>query len=397
MRDFRLFWGSDTVNQFGSAVSVFALPLVAVEMGASELALGVLTAAGMAAFLLVGLPVGVLLDRVRRRPVQIWATAGRAVLLASVPVAGWLEGLTYGYLLAVALLVGVLTVFFEVASLSYLPVLVPRAELSTANSRLMATQQVGRLSGKPLAGVFAEAFGSVSSLFAITASFTASAVLLGAIKSAEPPPGGRRENVWAEMGEGLRFVLGHSLLRPLVLCTTTFNLANGVWSALNVVFLVRVLELSPGVAALLLGVGSAGGAAAALFVGRLARWGDVRLVWLSMVCTQPAWLLVPWAGHGWMVAVGCFVPTMGVLVYNVAQVSLRQSLCPDRLMGRMNASIRFLGWGAMPVGAVLGGALAEWIGVRGGLWVAAVGMVVAVGWVVASPLRGSEGVPPGLV
>ncbi|MFI9817210.1 MFS transporter [Saccharothrix variisporea] len=392
-----MFWGSDTVNQFGSAVSVFALPLVAVEMGASEFALGVLTAAGTAAFLLVGLPVGVLVDRVRRRPVQLWATVGRAVLLASVPVVGWLGGLAYGYLLAVALLVGVLTVFFEVASLSSLPALVPRAELSTANSRLMSTQQVGRLAGKPLAGLVAEVFGSVNSLFVIAASFTSSAVLLGAMKGAEPVPDGRRKNVWADMGEGLRFVFGHPLLRPLVLCTTSFNLANGVWSALNVVFLVRVLDLSPGVAALLLGVGSAGGAVAALFVGRLARLGSARLVWLSMVCTQPAWLLVPWAEHGWVVAVGSFVPTMGVLVYNVAQVSLRQSLCPDRLMGRMNASIRFLGWGAMPVGAVLGGALAEWVGVRGGLWVASAGMVAAVGWVLLSPLRASERVPPGLV
>lgn len=166
----------------------------------------------------------------------------------------------------------------------------------------------------------------------------------------------------------------------LVLCTTTFNLANGVWSALNVVFLVRVLDLPAGVAALLLGVCSAGGVVAGLFVGRLARLGGRRLVWLSLVCTRPAWLVVPWAEHGWVVAVGVFVPTMGVLVYNVAQVSLRQSVCPDRLMGRMNASIRFLAWGAMPLGALLGGALAEWVGVRGGLWVASVGMVLAVGW-----------------
>ncbi|MEU7528312.1 MFS transporter [Saccharothrix sp. NPDC042600] len=394
MRDFRLFWGSDTVSQFGSAVSVFALPLVAVEMGVSEFAIGLLTAAGMAAFLLVGLPVGVFVDRVRRRPVQVWGNAGRAAALASVPLVGWFGGLSFEYLLAVALLVGVLSVFVEVAALSYLTALVPRAELSAANSRMMATQQVARLSGKPLAGVFAEVFGAVGSLFAVTASFAVSGALLGRVRTPEPVPEPARRRVWADMGEGLRFVFGHALLRPLVLCTTTFNLANGVWSALNVVFLVRVLDLPAGVAALLLGVGSAGGAVAGLFVGRLS---GRRLVWSSLVCTQPAWLVVPWAEHGWVVAAGCFVATMGVLVYNVAQVSLRQALCPDRLMGRMNASIRFLAWGAMPVGALLGGALAEWVGVRGGLWVASVGMVLAVGWVLASPLRASEGVPPRLV
>lgn len=387
MRDFRLFWGSDTVNQFGSAVSVFALPLVAVEMGVSEFAVALLTASGMAAFLVVGLPVGVFVDRVRRRPVQVWGNFGRAVVLASVPVVGWLGGMSFGYLLGAALLVGVLSVFVEVAALSYVTVLVPRAELSAANSRLMATQQVARLSGKPLAGVFAEVFGAVGGLFAVTASFGLSGGLLSRIRTPESVPEVARRRVWADMGEGLRFVFGHGLLRPLVLCTTTFNLANGVWSALNVVFLVRVLDLPAGVAALLLGVCSAGGVVAGLFVGRLARLGGRRLVWLSLVCTQPAWLVVPWAEHGWVVAVGVFVPTMGVLVYNVAQVSLRQSVCPDRLMGRMNASIRFLAWGAMPLGALLGGALAEWVGVRGGLWVASVGMVLAVGWVLVSPLR----------
>jgi Na+/melibiose symporter-like transporter len=153
--------------------------------------------------------------------------------------------------------------------------------------------------------------------------------------------------VRADMAEGLRFVFGHPLLRPVVLCTTCFNLANAMWGAVTVLFLLRDLALPTTVAAVLLGVGSAGGAVAGLVAGRLARLGQVRLVWLSLLVTQPAWVLVPLAEPGWRVAlfaVGTLITSGGVVVYNVAQVSLRQALCPDRLLGRMNASIRFLTW-----------------------------------------------------
>ncbi|MFJ6674122.1 hypothetical protein ACIQMJ_23690 [Actinosynnema sp. NPDC091369] len=147
---------------------------------------------------------------------------------------------------------------------------------------------------------------------------------------------------------------------------------------------------------MLMGLGSTGGVVAGLATGRLARFGQVRLVWLSLLVTQPAWVLVPLAEPGWRVvlfAVGTLVTSAGVVVYNVAQGSLRQALCPDRLLGRMNASVRFLTWGAMPVGAVAGGAPAEWAGVRATLWVAAAGMVLSAFRVVLSPLRSMRDLP----
>lgn len=396
-RDFRLFWGADAVNQFGTAVYTFVLPVVAIEaLDASAFQVGVLTAAGTAAFLVIGLPVGVYVDRVRKRPVLVAATVGRASLLATVPVAAWLDRLTYAHVLLAALGAGLLTVFFEVASQAYLPTLVTRDALTGANGRLVATQQVARLSGRPLSGPLVQVLGSATAVLAITVSFLASGLLLTAMRTPERAVAPRKRAVRADMAEGLRFVFGHPLLRPVAWCTMSFNLANAMWGAVNVLFLLRDLALPTAAAAVLLGVGSAGGAVAGLVAGRLAALGQVRLVWLSLLVTQPAWVLVPMAGPGWRVAlfaVGTLVTSAGVVVYNVAQVSLRQALCPDRLLGRMNASIRFLTWGAMPVGAVAGGALAEWVGVRGTLWVASAGMVLSVIWVLLSPLRSMRDLP----
>ncbi|MGW4116488.1 MFS transporter [Actinosynnema sp. NPDC004786] len=396
-RDFRLFWAADAANQFGTAVYAFVLPVVVIEaLDASAFRVGVLTAAGTAAFPVIGLPVGVYVDRARKRPVLVAAAVGRASLPATVPVAAWLDRLTYAHLLLAASGAGVLTVFFEVASQAYLPTLVTRDALTGANGRLVSTQQVARLSGRPVSGPLAQVLGGANAVLAITASFLASGLLLAAMRTPEPAVAPRRRAVRSDMAEGLRFVFGHPLLRPVALCTMSFNLANAMWGAVAVLFLLRDLALPTAAAAVLLGVGSAGGAVAGLVAGRLAAYGRVRLVWLSLLVTQPAWVLVPVAGPGWRIAlfaVGTLVTSAGVVLYNVAQVSLRQALCPDRLLGRMNASIRFLTWGAMPVGAVAGGALAEWVGVRGTLWAASAGMVLSVFWVLLSPLRSMRDLP----
>ncbi|MGM1065354.1 MFS transporter [Saccharothrix sp. Mg75] len=395
--DFRRFWGSDAVNQFGTAVSAFVLPVVAIEaLDASEFQVGVLAAAGTAAFLLIGLPAGVLVDRVRKRPLLVWSTTGRALVLATVPVAGWLGGLTFAHLVLAALLAGVLTVFVDVAGQAYLPVLVDREGLTAGNARLVSSQQVARLTGGPVSGPLAQLLGAANAVSAVSASYLVAALLLRGVRTAEEPVPRRPRALRAEMGEGLRFVLGHPLLRPIALCTTSFNLANAVWVAVSVLFLLRDLDLSPTAASVLLGAGGAGGALVGLVAGRLRRFGTARLVWLPMLVTQPFWALVPLAGPDWrlaLLAVGTVVTSAGAVVHNVAQVSLRQALCPPGLQGRVNATVRFLAWGATPLGALAGGALAGWIGVRGTLWVAAAGMALSVLWVVLSPLRAMRDAP----
>ncbi|MDQ2585714.1 MFS transporter [Saccharothrix yanglingensis] len=395
--DFRRFWGSDAANQFGTAVSSFVLPAVAIEaLDASEFQVGLLTAAGMAAFLVVGLPAGVLVDRVRKRPLLVWGTTGRALLLATVPLAGWFGGLTFAHLVLAALLAGVLTVLVDVAGQAYLPVLVDRDGLTAGNARLVSSQQVARLVGRPLGGPLVQLLGGANAVPAISASYLAAALLLRGVRAVEEPAPRRDRALWTEMGEGLRFVLGHPLLRPIALCTTSYNLTHSVWGAVNVLFLLRDLALSPTAASALLGAGSAGGALVGLAASRLRRLGTARLVWLSLLVTQPFWLLVPLTAPDWRIAlfvVGTAVTSVGVVVYDVTQVSLRQSLCPPGLQGRMNATVRFLAWGASPLGALAGGALAGWIGVRDTLWVASAGMALSVLWVLLSPLRAMRDAP----
>jgi MFS family permease len=372
-----------------------------VVLHASTLQVGVLTALESAAFLLVGLPVGAWCDRRRRRPVMIAGDVARAVLLASVPLAAALGRLGIGQMFAVALLLGVATVFFDVSYQSYLPTLVPRSRLVEGNATLQASQSVAEVAGPGLAGYLVQLVGAPVALLADAVSFAASAVLLGTVRAREPVPRRPgRADLRAEIGEGLRFVLGHPLLRAIAGTTGTANLFNAASTAVVVVFLVRTLHLSAATIGLLLSTGSIGGVLAALTASRVARRiGQARTVWASMAVLRPVGLLVPLARPGAglvLFAVGHAAVSASTVLYNVAQVSFRQGLCPPHLLGRMNATMRFLVWGTMPLGGLLGGVLGTWIGPRPTLWVTAAGGVLATGWVLASPLRGLRDLPvPG--
>ena len=385
MGDFRLFWASGTANHFGTAVRLVVVQLVAVEaLGAGGFGMGLLTAAGTAAFLLIGLPAGVWVDRVRKRALMRWATTGRALLLTTVPVAWWLDVLTFGQLVVVALLTGVLTVLFDVAAQSCLPSLVPTKSLGRANGRLESTGQVARLVGQPVGGLVAQVAGSANAMLGAVVAYLGSAAALARIGHDEPAPADGRTGLWRQVAEGLRFVLGQPLVRATVACATTYNFFLNVYAAVSVLFLARDLGLPPWAVGAVLAAGGVGGALAGF-----VRFGSPRLVWVAPLLTGPFWLLLPLADRGWRVAlvvIGLLVGSFGMVVYNVAQISLRQSLCPPGMLGRMNASARFLSWGAIPLGALAGGALAEWVGVRNTILVGAVGIILSVLWLLLSPL-----------
>lgn len=398
-RDFRLLWTAETVSQFGSMVTQLALPLVAVlYLHASTFEVGVLAALENAAFLLVGLPAGAWCDRVRRRPVMVSADLVRAALLVSVPVTAALGMLTLWQLFAVSLLHGVGTVFFDVAYMSYLPSLVGRNELVEGNAKLQASEATAQVGGPTLGGFLVQLFTAPFALLADAASFVVSAVCVGAIrKREEPPERPEQRHLGREMSEGLKFVLRHPILRMIAGTTGTANLFNTAFMAVVLVYLARSLQLSAGTIGVLMAAGGIGGIIGALTASRVAkRVGQARVVWLSMAVTGPLGLLIPLVQPGWRLAffvVGWFAFSYGVVVYNVAQVSFRQALCPPRLLGRMNASMRFLVWGTMPLGGLLGGALGAWLGLLPTMWVTRVGEAVAVVWVLASPLRGMRDIP----
>lgn len=399
-RDFRLLWTGDTISQLGSEVSVLALPLVAVlYLQATTFEVGLLTALQSAAFLLIGLPAGAWCDRVRRRPVMLAGDLVRAGLLASIPICAALGALTIGQLLGVAMLLGIATVFFDVSYQSYLPSLVGRDALVEGNAKLQASQSIAQVAGPTVGGFLVQAVTAPFAVLADAASFLVSAVCLWRIRAPEPaPPRPPKRSLAREIGEGLGFVLRHRILRMIAGTTGTANLFNAVNVAVLVVFFVRNLHLSAGTIGALMSAGSIGGVAGAMSAGWVGRGvGQARTVWLSLVVTSPAGLLIPLTQRGPGLAlfvVGFFTFSFGVVVYNVAQVSFRQALCPAHLLGRMNATMRFLVWGTMPLGGLLGGALGTLIGLRPTLWVGAVGGVLATGWVLASPLRGMRDLPP---
>jgi MFS family permease len=399
---FRRLWFGQTVSEFGSQVTTLALPLAAVlVLHASTFQVGLLTTTGFAAFLLIGLPAGVWVDRVRRKPVMIAADIGRALALASVPVAYGLGALTLVQLYVVTFIVGVATVFFDVAYMSLVPGLVGRQHVAEANAKLQATVSLAQVSGPSAAGFLIGLLSAPVAFLADAGSFVVSVLSLLIIRDREPAPERpQRRSLRAEMGDGLRFVARHPILRMIAGYTSTANLFSSAVIAISVVFLVRQVHLGASTIGVLTSVGAVGGVVGALSCGVLRRRiGSARVIWLSATVTEPFGLLVPatFPGIGLACyAVGMFALSFGAVVYNVHQASFRQMLCPDRLLGRMNATVRFIVWGTIPIGGLLGGALGSWLGNRAALWVCAIGGCLGPVWLLASPLRGmrdTEAVP----
>ncbi|MEV5508110.1 MFS transporter [Streptomyces orinoci] len=398
--DFRLLLAGATAGQLGAQVTVVALPLVAVvELHASALQTGVLTAAETAAFLLVGLPAGAWVDRMRRLPVLIRADTVRAVAMAGLPLAAWSGTLTMAQLYLVALVTGVATVFFDVAHQSYLPALLPREQLVSGNGALETVRSSAQVAGPGLGGGLVQAVGAPFALVADALGYLLSALFLRRIRTPEAAPvaPAAGASLRAQVAEGLAFVFGNPVLRMIACATAVANFFNAMLLAVQTVFLVRVLGLPPGVLGLMMSASAVGGLAGALSAGALARaLGRARVIWLSTVVTGPFALLWPLAGHGaaalWY-ALASAVVFFGAVVYNVAQVSFRQMLCPDALLGRMNATLRFMVWGTMPFGALAGGAIASAAGARSAVWVCAAGFLLVPVPLLLSPLRRLRDLP----
>ncbi|MGY5125000.1 MFS transporter [Streptomyces nigrescens] len=399
LRDFRLLLAGAAAGQLGAQVTLVALPLVAVlELNAPAFQVGLLTAAETAAFLLVGLPAGAWVDRMRKLPLMIRADVVRAVAMASIPLAAVADALTMVQLYLVALVTGVATVFFDVAHQSFLPQLLPKDHLVSGNGALETIRSSAQVAGPGLGGGLVQLLGASLAIVADAAGYVLSALFLWGIKQPESlPPRIAGSSLRQDIAEGLRFVCGHRLLRVIAVTTGLANFFTATLMATQSVFLVRVLGLAPGVVGLVLAASAVGGLTGALCAGRLAaRLGQARIIWLSALATGPFAMLWPLSGRGAgaaLFAVGSGVVFFGAVVYNVAQVSFRQALCPPRLLGRMNATLRFLMWGTLPLGALAGGALADAFGARTALVWCAAGFLVVPLPLLLSPLRRMRDLP----
>jgi len=364
--------------------------------------MGLLGAAERAPFLVLGLFAGVWVDRLRRRPILIAADVGRAALLASIPLAAVFGMLRIEQLYAVGFFVGCLTVFFDVASLSFLPSLVQRSALVHANSVLEVRRSIVQIAGPSVAGFLVQLVSAPVAIIVDALSFVGSAVALTLIRMPEPPPTPRaqRRSVWNEVGEGLGVVLRDPLLRSIAASSGTFNIFTNVLFAVYVLYATRELGIAPallGVIFLVFGLGGLAGAVLARRIQSQIGLGPT-LGGIGLV-DGVATLLVPLAAAFPLITVPLLMAAQAVLgfgaaVYKVNQKSLRQAITQERMQGRVNATMRFITWGTMPIGSLLGGVLGELIGLRPTLIVAALGMMLAALILLVSPVRALRDQPP---
>jgi MFS family permease len=392
-RDFRRFWVGRGIASIGDEISALALPLIAVlVLDASPTQMGVINALGYLPFLLVGLQAGVWVDRMRRRRILIWSDALQAVLLLSIPIAGVLGVLRIEQLYVLALVIGAINVVASVAQQSFLPSLVDRRQLPTANSRLEATYSATGIVGPGAAGALVQVLSAPIAIVVNSVTLVLSAALLVSMRTPEPPllADTERRGMRSQIAEGLGLVLRHRLLRPVMACGMTHNFFRRMFEALFVLYVVTEVGVSPALLGLVIAAGGPGallGALAAVPVAR--RFGVGPTIVGAQVLTGVACLAAPLAaGPIWIAAIvlagGEFLLGLARTLFNITQLSLRQAITPDRLQGRVNATMRFMMWGVTPVGALAGGLLGSAIGLRQTLLLAAVGVLAAFAWVALS-------------
>ena len=403
-RDFRNLWAAETISVFGTQISQLALPLVAViTLEASAFEVAMLSVVEFAPFILISLPAGVWVDRMRRKPILVTADLGRALLLASIPFAYWLDALTIWQLYVVGFAVGVLTVFFDVSYQSYLPSLVSREQLIEGNSKLEISRSAAQLTGPGFAGLLVEAIKAPATVLVDAISFLISAVYLFRIRAEERAPTRAERQAGpgmkAEVKEGLHWVFGNRYLRWIAASTATFNFFGSIIAAVYLVFAVRVLDLRPGAIGLIFTLSSIGYLIGALLANRLSRRfgvgptiviGAAGSISLLLLAVAPTSNPIPF------IIASQAISSIGVPIYNITQVSFRQAITPERMQGRMNSVMRFIVWGVLPLGALIGGALASWVGLRFAIWVGAIGMSLAVLPVLLSPVRTLREMPEPL-
>lgn len=401
-RSFVRLWTGETISVFGSLVGRTALPFTAIlVLDAGPLEIALLHAAELVPAFLTGPFVGVWVDRLRRRPIMIAADIGRFVLLVTIPLAHIFDALTMGQLYAVAFFVGILTISFDVAYLSYLPTIVNKDQLLEGNSKLAASTSVAEVGGFSLSGWLVQLVTGPVTILIDAISFLFSAAFVAAIKTPEPSPAPAegRLGVREEFTEGVRFLVRDPVLRPLAAANVTLELAWALFGAVFLVFVTKDLGFKPGLLGMTFAVGGFSSLFGALLARRSALWfGLGPSMWGGLVLMGVSMLFIPLAQGATVLAAALLVAQQlvgdgGATVFEVNQVSLRQSVTPERMLGRVNAAIRLTSLGAMLVGSLIGGVMGETVGLRPTLIVGAGAVFAAALWIIASPARGLRNVP----
>jgi predicted MFS family arabinose efflux permease len=398
--DFLKLWTGQTISLFGTRLDALGYTAILV-LGAGPIQLGVLAALEATPILVIGLVAGVWVDRVRRSPVMIAADLLRAAVFLSIPLAYAMGRLTLAQLILAGALVGLCTVFFDVAYQSFVPVLVSRRELVEANSKLGMSASLAEVTGPGLAGVLVQALSAPTTVFIDALTFLASALSLGLIRHREPPPEPPivQADMRREIGEGLRAVLWHPILRALALAAGTNTFFGGFFGTLYVLYLIRVLGIGPAGVGLTIAAGGAGDLLGAICAPLIARrFGQGRTLLALGILIPISAILYPLAGGPATTAtlILClvqFIGDFGHAAYDIHELSIRQAIAPAQLLGRVNATSRVIGRGTYPFGLLAGGILGELVGIRTTIWIAIFGFFLASLWLIFSPLAAYDARP----
>jgi predicted MFS family arabinose efflux permease len=390
-------WSAATISIFGSLITRIALPLLAIlTLGAGALEVAILRSIDVAVLLVVGLVAGAWVDRLRRRPVLIWADLGRAVLLGSIPLAFILGSLTFVHLLVAAALAAVLTAFFDAADNAYLPTIVERERLVEANGALAASGSAAEFAGFGIAGFLVQVLSGPITILIDAVTYVVSAILLLTIRRDEPPPPSPddRERVLDEIRHGLRLVAGDPVLRAFALAQMLLSALWGVFGAVFFVLALDDLGVSPAAVGVIAAVGGASSFIGAVVANRSTRrWGIGPVAVMAMLLAALGNLLVPLAPAGLpFLAMACLVGQQliadaAITVFDVTQVSVRQALVGDRELGRVTATFDVASGAAQLVATLGAGILAEAIGVRATAFLAPLGGLLAAVVLWWSPVR----------
>ena len=393
-RDFLKLWSAQSISIFGTEIASLAYPLTAiVVLEASVFQMGMLQAAGGAAAVAVGLFAGVIVDRVKRKPLLIASDLGRALLAVTIPAAAFFGVLRIEQLYVVAFLAGALNILSLVAGMAFLPSLVEKEQLVEGNSKLGATESVALIAGPGLSGVLVQILTAPLAILVDAASFIVSAFFTWQIRVPEVLIEKETRGIWTEIGEGVRFVYTHPLLRPLAESVALYFLFRQIVLALFTLYAIRVLNLEP----LLLG-GIFSGLGFGFLLGALtvrritAHFGIGRTMIGANLLNILSLALIPLAGGSTafvvaLLVISHFLHAFGIQLNGINLVSLRQVITPNHLQGRMTASFRFVNMGMVMLGALVAGFLGEWIGLRATLVVGVVGMILPFLRLIFSPVR----------
>ncbi len=402
--DFMKLWTGQTISQFGDEITGLALPLVAIiTLGAGALEMGILGVVRFLPWIFFTLPAGVWVDRMRRRPILISADIARAALLATIPLAFIFDVLTIWQVYVVSFVAGTLEVFFDVAYQSYLPSIVERDELVEGNSKLELSRAGSSVIGPTVAGFLVEWVRAPLAIAFDAISYLGAALRIWLIRRPESgpephdPAQGARPTMWQEARAGLGYVAESPYLRNIAACTGILNLFGNIGTVVMLLYIVNVLGLTPLTIGLIFAIGNLGVLLGALTGGRLAKlFGIGPVIVGTAMLSGVGFLLIPLApldNPFWFLVAAGAIAGFTAVVYNVNQVGLRQAITPDRMLGRMNATMRLIVWGTIPIGAIVGGIIGNLVGLQIALWVSAIGAFLGFLPIFFSPVRTLREIP----